>query len=147
MAKIYISLPITGTTDYMERAEAIEKALLEYGHTVLNPAKTCATLPKDTTHEQYMSICLPMMEMCDTILFDVGWENSYGCNIEMRKAIKDKMAIGFMGERTWENQSKPEHMNLMKLPGGKSISETVRNAFFAVKNTIWKNQAGSHVRY
>ena len=37
--KVYISLPVTGTSDYKERAGAIEKVLTEQGHTVINPVK------------------------------------------------------------------------------------------------------------
>lgn len=50
--KVYISLPVTGTSDYKERAEAIEKVLTEQGHTVINPVKVCENLPKDTTHKE-----------------------------------------------------------------------------------------------
>ena len=42
--KVYISLPVTGTSDYKERSEAIEKVLTEQGHTVINPVKVCDCL-------------------------------------------------------------------------------------------------------
>ena len=39
---IYISGPITGTSDYMERFEKAEKELIENGYSVINPAKVNA---------------------------------------------------------------------------------------------------------
>ena len=53
---IYISGPITGTSDYMKRFEKAEKELTENGYSVINPAKVNAMLPEDATWEEY--ICL-----------------------------------------------------------------------------------------
>ena len=39
---IYISGPITGTSDYMERFEKAEKELIENGYSVINPAEVNA---------------------------------------------------------------------------------------------------------
>ena len=46
---IYISGPITGISDYMERFEKAEKELIENGYSVINPAKVNAMLPEDAT--------------------------------------------------------------------------------------------------
>ncbi len=46
--KLYISGPITGTDDYMERFAAAQKELEEEGWTVINPALVNSNLPKDT---------------------------------------------------------------------------------------------------
>ena len=86
--KVYISLPVTGTSDYKERAEAIEKVLTEQGHTVINPVKVCENLPKDTTHKEIMNICISMLDMCDVAVFAPGWEHSTGCMLEMCRAIR-----------------------------------------------------------
>ena len=48
---IYISGPITGTSDYMKRFEKAEKELTENGYSVINPAKVNAMLPEDATWE------------------------------------------------------------------------------------------------
>ena len=106
--KVYISLPVTGVKGYKERAEAIEKLLTEAGQTVINPVTICEKLPEKTTHNEYMSICLPLVDMCDAIVFDEGWESSRGCNLEMVRAMENKIEIGFIRENTWENQNKPE---------------------------------------
>ena len=44
--KIYISGPISGTDDFMERFASMETRLHELGYAVINPAKECASLPK-----------------------------------------------------------------------------------------------------
>ena len=41
---IYISGPITGTSDYMKRFEKAEKELTENGYSVINPAKVNAKI-------------------------------------------------------------------------------------------------------
>ena len=112
--KVYISLPVTGVKGYKERAEAIEKLLTEAGQTVINPVTICEKLPEKTTHNEYMSICLPLVDMCDAIVFDEGWESSRGCNLEMVRAMENKIEIGFIRENTWENQNKQKHTNLQK---------------------------------
>ena len=53
---IYISGPITGTSDYMKRFEKAEKELTENGYSVINPAKVNAMLPEDATWEEYIKV-------------------------------------------------------------------------------------------
>ena len=66
--KAYISLPITDTDDYRERAFLIDKKLREWGYSVINPVVVCDSLPaNETTHEQYMSVCLPLVDMSDIV--------------------------------------------------------------------------------
>ena len=97
--KIYISGPITGIKGYMERFEKAEKMLKEAGHIAVNPAKVNAQLPKETTHAEYMKTSLAMLEMCDTVFFLKGWEESEGCNIEFEYAYEHKHTIIFEGGR------------------------------------------------
>lgn len=137
--KVYISLPVTGTSDYKERAEAIEKVLTEQGHTVINPVKVCENLPKDTTH----------LDMCDVAVFAPGWEHSTGCTLEMCRAMNNRITIGFVGEleEKWENQNRQEHTNLQKKQERKSMQETSASVFSALKNTICRVQRGIHSKY
>lgn len=44
--RIYISGPITGTTDYKERFAVAEEKLKANGYEVVNPAKLAAALPE-----------------------------------------------------------------------------------------------------
>lgn len=96
--KAYISLPITGTEDYRERAFLIDKKLREWGYSVVNPVIVYDSLPADeTTHEQYMNICLPLIDMSDIVFFADGWEKSKGCTLEMCRAMQKKKMIVFIG--------------------------------------------------
>ena len=61
--KVYISGPITGTKDYMEKFAKAEEVLKSKGYSVINPAKVNAQLPEDTTYEQYMQMSITMMNM------------------------------------------------------------------------------------
>lgn len=86
MTKVYISGPITGTENYMERFEKAEKELTDRGYSVINPAKVNAQLPDDTTYGEYMKMSLTMLDMCDYIYMLAGWENSKGACLEYQYA-------------------------------------------------------------
>ena len=80
--RVYLSGPITGTEDYMERFAKAEKQLTEEGFSVVNPAKVCAQLPEDTTYEEYMDVAFALLEACDAVYMLDGWEKSCGANRE-----------------------------------------------------------------
>lgn len=84
LRKVYISGPITGTKDYLEKFEDIETALvlIHKGVEVINPAKVNANLPESTTWEEYMRMSLCMLSMCDGIYMMEGWQQSRGANLE-----------------------------------------------------------------
>ena len=86
--RIYISGPISGTKDYMERFSSAEKKLAEEGYAVLNPAKVNAQMPEVTTYDEYMAICFAMLEMTDTIFMLHEWRNSRGAQMERRFALE-----------------------------------------------------------
>lgn len=93
MSKIYISGPITGTTDYMERFEKAEKLLKSKGYSVVNPAKVNAQMPEDTTYEEYMKMSFTMLDMCQYIYMLNGWHKSIGANRELGYAMAKDMII------------------------------------------------------
>lgn len=100
--KVYISGPITGTDDYMERFAAAEKDLTALGCLVINPAKVNAQLPKETTWEEYMQMSFTMLDMCDVIYLLPGWQSSKGAKLEVKRARNKGMRI----ELLFENEKK-----------------------------------------
>lgn len=98
MSKIYISGPITGTTDYMERFEKAENYLKSKGYSVVNPAKVNAQMPEDTTYEEYMKMSFTMLDMCQYIYMLDGWHKSTGANRELGYAMAKDMTITYEKE-------------------------------------------------
>ncbi|MGJ0848278.1 DUF4406 domain-containing protein [Tissierella praeacuta] len=80
--KIYIAGKITNYDNFKEHFNKAEKMLTEKGHIVLNPA----TLPKGLTQEEYMRICVPMLQVCEAVYMLNNWETSAGANIELQLA-------------------------------------------------------------
>lgn len=91
--KVYISGAITGIDDYMERFSKAEKYLQQKGYSVVNPAKTNATLPEDTLYEQYMVVSRALLNICEAVFFLNGWQQSNGARKEMKWAIEEDMRI------------------------------------------------------
>jgi len=82
---VYISGQITGHRFYRVYFAIAEIKLRLQGYNVVNPAKVCAKLPRGLLHEQYMSICIPMLKLCDYI-YVIGTKISKGMEIELSKA-------------------------------------------------------------
>lgn len=63
--RVYISGPITGIDDYMERFSNAEAYLKCAGFSVVNPAKVLSQMPADTmSYEEYMEMSMMMLSMC-----------------------------------------------------------------------------------
>ena len=81
--KIFISGPMSGIKGYNRKEfHKAEKLLCGYGHITLNPAK----LPDGLAHEEYLSICLSMIDVCDAIFMLTGWQKSDGAVMEREYA-------------------------------------------------------------
>lgn len=93
--KVYISGPITGTTDYLERFRKAERKLYAAGHSVMNPARVNLNMPVGTTHQEYMKMAICMLGMCDAIFLLDGWAQSAGCNEEVAYALQHKIIITY----------------------------------------------------
>ena len=96
--RVYISGKITGTTDFMERFDAAEDELNRQGHSVVNPARINAQMPKDTKYEDYMEVSFALLSTCDAIYMMKDWETSQGAIRELCCAVDNGITcIGFLG--------------------------------------------------
>lgn len=114
--RIYISGPISGTTDYMERFDAVENMLTSRGYSVINPAAVNANLPGDTTWDEYMKMSYTMLDMCDAIYMLKDWERSQGANVELERAFNRDMKIILQ-----ESDGADEHPVELKTHDNKTI--------------------------
>lgn len=86
--KVFISGPITGVSDYMERFAKAEEELTKRGYIVLNPAKVTAQVPFEMPWDRYMEITLPLLKECDAIYSLDGSAYSPGARTEREFAKK-----------------------------------------------------------
>lgn len=98
---IYISGAITGTSDYMERFKAAQDVLESKGYTVINPALVNSNLPEKCTHDDYMTVSMALLSLCDTIYLLDGWNHSAGAKDEVAWVIEHGLLI--ITEPTTEN--------------------------------------------
>jgi nucleoside 2-deoxyribosyltransferase len=87
MTRVYISGPISGTSDFMYRFEDAEKYLTGKGYSVINPVKIGASLPLDMTYEEIMEIDMLLLDDADAIYMLLGWQTSVGANREYGYAL------------------------------------------------------------
>ena len=97
---IYISLPITGHDENVQRAKAgqISMMLSETGYnTVVNPFDVYdawkITYNREPTYEEIMQADLADLRRCDAIYMCKGWETSAGCVRERQQAINQEQTI------------------------------------------------------
>lgn len=82
--KIYISGPITGTTDYLERFAFTHRIITEQFQSaeVVNPVDITAHLPEGSHWGAYMDLCVKALKSCTHIHMMDGWESSRGATVE-----------------------------------------------------------------
>lgn len=83
MKKVYISGGITGVDNYKEIFDKKQKELEKYGFSVINPAKLDLIMPKESTWQEYMDICIPLLKMCDCIHMLPNYDKSKGAMEEL----------------------------------------------------------------
>lgn len=76
--KIYIAGPVTGDPDYRDKFNAAECYLIVKGWRVLNPA----VLPDDLDPDDYLPICMAMLDRADAVVLLRGFAHSEGAKIE-----------------------------------------------------------------
>ena len=94
--KIFISGPISGMPDHNRMAFiCAENRLWLQGHAVMNPVRLQPSNPDAFTHEDYVHICLAMLQRCDAIYLLKGWQWSTGACAEYGAALKTGKWIFF----------------------------------------------------
>lgn len=92
---VYIAGPITGRDrlDYVKHFAKARERLEAKGYTVFDPARISDSLPDGLGHEEYMAICLPILNLCGSIYMLKGWMESLGANRELGYALGRGMNI------------------------------------------------------
>jgi hypothetical protein len=80
--KIYIAGKITGEPDYYENFQRAMLKLRMQGNTVITPT----ILPDGLTHDEYMHICMSLIDVAEAVYFLSNWMESEGAREEFRYA-------------------------------------------------------------
>lgn len=123
--RVYISGPITGTEDYIERFKEEEKLIREEGNIPYNPAAVNSMLPEETTYEEYMKVSLMLMDMCDAVQLLPGWKNSVGANREYGYALGKDKIVFFPRSVVAPRYDTPDKNLTIEGPEHKELEDTV----------------------
>ena len=90
--RIYLSGPITGIADYHQRFEKAKVELVAAGYNnIANPAELDGVI-NEGKYDEYMSLCMSLLDMCDVVVMLPGWKESFGANREYGYALaKNKL--------------------------------------------------------
>jgi len=88
--RVYISGPITGVPDHVEKFEAAFVALSRTGHNPVSPVDIGRALKyrmgREPTWEEYMREDIKVLMNCDGIYMLDGWNKSKGAGVEKELA-------------------------------------------------------------
>ena len=91
----YVSGPISGWPAWRVRFAVAERVLMGLGAlAVLTPR----ALPVGLTYDQYMRICMPMVDAAETVVLLPNWVGSPGAQAEFRYAASMRRMICFWRE-------------------------------------------------
>lgn len=81
---IYLSGPITGSSDSAAVFNRVRQELEECEHQVINPAVLEGVATEGVlSYEDYMSIDQTLLSKAQVLMLLPGWQNSPGCNREL----------------------------------------------------------------
>jgi hypothetical protein len=83
--RAYISIPISGTTDYIERGRKLAGRVRAAGYTPILPYES--GLPKSAPYPLHMVVDTLLLLTCGTVWFDNAWWGSRGCKWEFKVAV------------------------------------------------------------
>lgn len=75
--RVYLSGPITGTEDYLERFKRCKKYLDDDNNEVVSPIEN--GLDENAPYHEHMRRDVYLLTTCDAIYMMKGWESSHGC--------------------------------------------------------------------
>lgn len=96
MIKVFISGPITGTEDFIDRFDEADTKLSAMDCDVINPLNITSYLPQGTAWSTYMRATLAGLERADAIYSLKGWQDSFGARIE--RIWAEKLGLILMEE-------------------------------------------------
>ncbi len=93
--RIYISGPISGKADFLQKfTEAENELKREYGAKtkIVNPAYMSKTIDS-LEHRDQIELCFKLLDQCDVIYLIDGWEASTGAQAEYGYAVANKLLV------------------------------------------------------
>ena len=91
--RVYISGPMTGHPEYAKEFAKREDMLRMQGHDAVNPARVADIIRTDMTWEEWMSIDIGLLKVCDAIYMMAGYKDSRGANRELGFAMGAGMKV------------------------------------------------------
>jgi hypothetical protein len=85
MKRVYISLPISGTTDYKNRGKVLAFELYGAGYKPVLPYETF--LPASAPWLCHVIVDTIYLLTCSIVYFDTAWWGSKGCKWEYKVAV------------------------------------------------------------
>ena len=79
----YLSGPISGNPKYLADFRDAEEKLRRNGiKNIINPANLGSVLHEEAGYEDYMDLCMQLLDKAHAIVQLPGWEQSLGCQRE-----------------------------------------------------------------
>lgn len=91
--RIYISGAMTSDPGHRKKFQETEDKLRLQGHDAVNPARVADIIRTDMTWDEWMSIDIGLLKVCDAIYMMAGYKDSRGANRELGFAMGAGMRV------------------------------------------------------